>query len=248
MDIYFSPDYPGPAFVLFDAGHLSALAVIALIGLSFFHFGKTWDENARRNVRWLLAGTLVVAELSWQGWSLYHGTWTVQNNLPFHLCSIFIWLSVFMLLKRNYPIYEMAYFLGIGGALQALLTPDAGIYGLPHFRAFQTLIAHGAIFLSPIYMTAVEGFRPTLASFKRVILWTNIYMVLVFGINMVLGSNYLFIAHKPEFPSLIDLLAPWPWYIIQLEVIALTIVSLLYIPFAIKDWQAKSSRLPELSE
>ena len=73
-------------------------------------------------------------------------------------------------------------------------------------------------------------------------------MVFVFGINMVLGSNYLFIAHKPEFPSLIDLPAPWPWYIIQLEVIALTIVSLLYIPFSINDWQAKSNRLPELSE
>jgi len=26
--------------------------------------------------------------------------------------------------------------MGIGGALQALLTPDLGLYGFPHFRFF----------------------------------------------------------------------------------------------------------------
>ncbi|GAB4481644.1 MAG: hypothetical protein OHK0031_03670 [Anaerolineales bacterium] len=33
-------------------------------------------------------------------------------------------------------IYELLYFMGIGGALQALLTPDVGIYGFPHYRYF----------------------------------------------------------------------------------------------------------------
>lgn len=248
METYFTPDYTGPAFVLFDAGHFSALLVIALVGLCFFFFGKNWDETTRRRVRWVLAGTIVFAELAWQGWSITYGKWSLQTNLPLHLCSVFVWLSAYMLTRRSYPVYELAYFLGIGGALQALLTPDAGIYGLPHFRAIQTLVGHGAIFLAPIYMTAVEGFRPTPGSFKRVILWTNIYMVFVFGVNMLLGSNYLFIAHKPEFPSLIDLLAPWPWYILQLEVIGLAIVSLLYIPFALKDLRARVAGIAEPAE
>jgi hypothetical integral membrane protein (TIGR02206 family) len=248
MENFFDANYQGPAFALFDSGHLAFLSVIGLTALAFFYFRNAWDAAARRKLRWGLAIAIILAELAWQGWSLYYGKWSIQTNLPLHLCSVFVWLSAYMLIRRSYVVYELAYFLGIGGAMQALLTPDAGIYGLPHFRAIQTLVGHGLIFLAPIYMTAVEGFRPTLGSFKRVILWTNIYMVFVFGVNLLLGSNYLFIAHKPEFPSLIDLLWPWPWYIIQLEVIGLAIVSLLYIPFGIKDWRARASALPEMSD
>ena len=89
-------------------------------------------------------------------------------------------------------------------------------------------------------MTIVEGYRPTLKSFKRVLIWTNIYMVAVFFINLAIGSNYLFIAHKPEFPTLIDVLAPWPWYILELEVIALVVFGVMYLPFFIKDWRTQS--------
>ena len=91
----------------------------------------------------------------------------------------------------------------------------------------------------PIYMTVVEGFRPTLQSFKRVFIWTNIYMIFIFFLNPVIGSNYLFIAHKPNFPTLLDVLSPWPWYVPQLELAGFAILSLLYFPFLIKDWRAK---------
>jgi len=85
-------------------------------------------------------------------------------------------------------------------------------------------------------MTIVEGYRPTWKSFKRIIIWTNIYVVIVFFINLAIGSNYLMIAHKPDFPTLIDMLAPWPWYIPEMEVLALVICFILYIPFMVKDW------------
>lgn len=127
------------------------------------------------------------------------------------------------------------YFLGIGGATQALLTPDAGIYGFPHFRFFQVIISHGAIVTAAIYMTFVDGYRPYRASLGRVALWGNIYMVVVGLINWVLGSNYLFIARKPDTPSLIDLLGPWPWYILSLELVALVLCLLLYLPYLIRD-------------
>jgi hypothetical integral membrane protein (TIGR02206 family) len=76
-----------------------------------------------------------------------------------------------------------------------MLTPaDASMYDIPHYRIMQTLIAHGLLIAIPIYMTVVEGYRPTLASFKRIFIWTNIYMVVIFFLNRAIGSNYLFIA------------------------------------------------------
>jgi hypothetical integral membrane protein (TIGR02206 family) len=240
MGQFFSFDYKGAPFELFGPAHLTALAVIALIGLSFIFARKLWGENTKRNFRYFLAVWLFVWESSWHIWNIFGGTWTVQTMLPLHLCSVIVWMSIYMLITKNYTIYEIAYFLGIGGAIQALLTPDAGIYGLPHFRAIQTMASHGGIVLAALYLTIVEGYRPTLKSFKRVMIWANIYMFFVFFLNLAIGSNYLFIAHKPEFPTLIDLLAPWPWYILELEVIALVILSVMYLPFLLMDWRAQS--------
>ncbi len=242
MEQYFIKDYTGAPFTLFDSAHLAALGLVALIALSFIFARKLWDDNAKRRFRYFLAGWLFVWEVSWHLWNVYYGTWTIQTMLPFHLCSVTVWLSMYMLINKTYSIFEITYFLGIGGALQALITPDAGAYGFPHYRAFQTFASHGGIVLASLYFAVVEGYRPTLASFKRVLIWTNIYMVCIFFLNLAIGSNYLFIGHKPEFPTLIDMLAPWPWYILQLEIIALVILGVMYVPYLIMDLRRSKSQ------
>jgi hypothetical integral membrane protein (TIGR02206 family) len=238
MEQYFIKEYHGTPFELFGTAHLIALGIIASVCLSFVYFRKVWDENARRTFRYSLAILMIVAEISWHWWVLVYDKWTIQKMLPLHLCSVFIWLSIYMLFTKNRTVFELAYFIGLGGAIQALLTPDAGIYGFPHFRAFQTFADHGGLFIAALYMALVEGYRPTLLSFKRVFLWINVFMMFVFIVNQIIGSNYMYVAHKPEFPSLIDLLSPWPWYILELEGIAFLICGILYLPYGIKDWMA----------
>jgi hypothetical integral membrane protein (TIGR02206 family) len=235
---YFAYDYHGAPFVLFGMWHIVALLVIVLINCAMVGFRKS-SEKTRQTVRWTMAIVLWLDEASWHIWNAYWGHWNVQIMLPLHLCSVLIWLAGFMLIFKNYRIYEFAYFLGIGGALQALLTPDAGIYGFPHYRIFQTLISHGMLITSAVYMTTVEGFRPTWKSILRVAVVANVYMVIIYFVNIALGSNYMMINGKPATASLLDLLPPWPTYIIFLELIGLLTSLLLYIPFIIKDWRAK---------
>jgi hypothetical integral membrane protein (TIGR02206 family) len=234
MGPYFARDYTGAPFDLYGPGHLLALTIIALAGLSLPSL-RRWNEHQRLIFRYSMGIFLIIDELGWHVWAVYWDIWTIQTMLPLHLCSLMTWLSAYMLITKNHAIYEVAYFLGIGGALQALLTPDASGYGFPHFRAFQTFIAHGLLVLIPVYMTVVEGFRPTLQSLKRVFIWTNLYLIPVFFLNLLIGSNYLFIAHKPAFPTLLDLLAPWPWYVLELELVGMAILFLLYLPFLIVD-------------
>jgi len=248
MEEYFSLVYDGPPFVLFGRAHLIALVIITLCCLSFFYFRKLWGERERKVIRWVLAIAIVVNESALHVWSAYWGIWNIQTLLPLHLCSLTIWLSSYMLVTGNYTIYEMVYFLGLGGAMQAVLTPaDAAAYNFPHFRLLQTFIAHGLLINIAVYMTVVEGFRPTLGSFKRIFIWTNVYMVIIFFVNRAIGSNYLFVANKPDFPTLLNMLAPWPWYILELEVLGFAIFFVLYIPFLIKDWRTKG-QAPETSE
>ncbi len=242
MGQYFSLVYDGSPFVLFGAAHLTAIAIITLCCFSFLYFRTIWGEKERKIVRWVFAIAIVATESSLHVWSIYWGIWDIQTMLPLHMCAVLIWLSSYMLVTKNYAIYEFVYFMGLGGAMQAVLTPaDAAAYNFPHFRIMQTFIAHGLLINIAIYMTVVEGFRPTLQSFKRVFIGTNLYMIPVFFLNLAIGSNYLFVAGKPDFPTLLDMLAPWPWYIFEIEAIAFAIFFILYIPFLIKDWQAKST-------
>jgi hypothetical integral membrane protein (TIGR02206 family) len=231
---FFGYEYSGKPFEFFGIAHIGALLTILLLNIFLLQF-KNKDEKARRKVRITMAVVMWVDEASWHLWNIYHGTWSVQEHLPLHACSVLIWLAGFMLIFKNYRIYEFAYFLGIGGALQALLTPDIGIYGFPHFRFIQTYISHGILLTSAIYMTTVEGFRPTWQTFKRVIIYLNLYMLVVFGLNQLIGSNYLFVARKPPGPTLLDALPEWPVYIFYMEAIGLVMFLFLYLPFALKD-------------
>lgn len=239
MDEFFALDYHGAPFELFGPAHVAALGVVLAINLLIIANRQRFSLPMRQRFRASLAVVLLANEAVWHLWNLTTGQWTIQTMLPLHLCSVLVFASAYMLLTRSYKIYEFAYFLGIGGALQALLTPDAGIYGFPHLRFFQVIISHGAIVTAAIYMTFVEGYRPYPGSLKRVFIWTNIYMVAVFILNQVIGSNYLFIAHKPETASLIDALGPWPWYILSLEIIGAGMCLLLYAPYAIADLRKK---------
>lgn len=236
---FFNPNYTGEPFQLFGPKHLIVLAIVLAIILWLIFGWKNPTEKAKRRARYFLAGTLFVWESGWHIWSFWGGTWTITYNLPLHVCSIMVWLSIVMLLTKNYRIYEFAYFIGIAGALQPLLTPEAGIYGLWHFRALQTLIAHGTLVIVPIYLTTKEGFRPSWNSLIRVAIGTNLYMILIHFINLAIGSNYLFTVGKPPTASLLDVLGPWPFYLLAMEAIGFAIFFILYLPFMVKDLRAK---------
>ena len=213
---------------------MAALAALLTLNLGLLRLrGAT--EQARSIARICLAVVLWASELSWHIWNIAVGTWSARYLLPLNLCSIFIWLCGFMLIFKDYRIYTFAYFLGIGASIQYLATPDLGQYGFPHFRFFQAFISHGLLLTAPIYMTTVEGFRPTWRSVKHVVLWTNVYMVLIFCLNLAIGSDYLMLNIKPATPSLLDLLPPWPYYIVFMELIGIVTILLLYLPFAIRD-------------
>ena len=239
MSQFFAGNYTGPAFQLFGVAHIGALLVLVALNLFLIQF-KNSSAATKRNIRWTLAIILWTAEISWHIWNIYWGFWSVQFMLPLNVCSVLIWLSGFMLIFKNRPIYEFAYFLGIAACANYLLTPDLGIYGFPTYRFIETFTSHGLVITSAIFMTVVEGFRPTWKSFWKVLLGTNVYMLAIYFLNTKLGSNYLLLNGKPTTPSMLDLMPPWPYYIIYLELIGVVIFLLLYLPFFIKDWRTKS--------
>ncbi|MBP1931642.1 TIGR02206 family membrane protein [Ammoniphilus resinae] len=235
MEQYFRFDYSGGAFYFFSIAHCLSILGIFLFVMTIFLF----RENLRLkkwNVyfRWGLSGLLLVSESALTVWYVAVDHWTLSNSLPLHLCSLTLFLSIVMLLRKNYLTFEFVYLAGLAGALQAIFTPDIGIYGYPHFVAVQFFIAHGGIVVAVFFMVFVESYKPQLRSIRNTMIWLNLYAVFIGFINQWTGGNYLFISHKPANPSLMDYLGPWPWYILSLEGVALIMFFLLYLPFGIR--------------
>lgn len=238
MNTYFLKKFEGDPFQLFNNAHLSALGIISAIIILIVILKRNNSERWLEVIRYFLVIIIPLNEISWHVWISSLGEWTIKEDLPLHLCSLMIWMSPILLLKKNFRIYEFVYYLGIGGAIQSLITPNLTYYNFPHYRFFQTFIGHGGIFLTAIFLTVADGFRPKKKSGLRVFLIGNVYMIIILILNSIIGSNYMWVSGKPEASSLLDYLGPWPYYIIGIEVMAIITIVILNIPFY-RSWFQK---------
>ena len=195
-------------------------------------------KGEHKYFRFVFAALLVSLELSNTLWRAATGHFSIADSLPLHLCGISSFTCAAMLITKNNTLFEFNYFMGIGGAIQALATPDL-LHAFPHFDFFQHFLTHGLIILSVLYMIFIEGYWLKWTASVKIFIISNIYMIIIYGFNYLAGSNYLFINYPPPGPTLIDLLVeifgPHPRYIIGMELIAIITYIILLIPVFIRN-------------
>lgn len=218
---------------------LAHLVVIALtISLPFilasFVRKSRWPRSERVVAR-LLAGMLLVNYLGYEIYLAMTAGLEWQKALPFQLCDwAMIAILVALLTGRNRWL-EVAYFWGIGGTLQAILTPDLK-FAFPHIRFLTFFIAHSGIVVAIAFMMIVKQFRPHWTSIVRTFAWTELYFVLTITVDLITGENYGYLLHKPAAASLLDVLSDERVvYILQMHLLAFAFYFVLYLPFALYD-------------
>jgi hypothetical integral membrane protein (TIGR02206 family) len=232
---YFAGDWPPGPFRLFSPQHIAALGtILAVILVACLVLRR--KEPWRRPFRIAVAATLVVQEISYEAWHVSIGDFHPGEHLPFHLCGMAVVLSAVVMLTRRPFLFEIVYFWGLGGATQALLTPDLGPYTFPHYRFFHFFLSHGLIWLTVVYLPVVEGLRLRRGALWRVVGFTVGWMALAGGINLLTDGNYGFICHKPETASILDMMGPWPWYVLAMASLGLVVFGLLALPWWLVAW------------
>jgi hypothetical integral membrane protein (TIGR02206 family) len=228
---YFEYQYAGHPFQLFGTPHLLTVLVLAFFAWAFLRVGMRAADQDKAGMRVGLALFLMALELATNAWWAYHGAWTLQYMLPLQLCTLMTWVMGFAFVTDTRRLYPLIYFLGVGGAIQAIITPDAGVFGYPHFRFFDAMLSHAGLVLGGLWIVVVERVRPSARSLGETLLALNAYALLIYFVNRGLGSNYLYVNAKPEIASVMDFMPGWPWYVPILELMALALFSALYLPF-----------------
>lgn len=209
---------------------LTAAGVLALL-VNRRRLRRAQDERFRRGV----AIVLLVNELSAWLWAAAHGA----ARIPLQLCDLALFLTVVALWTLQPAMTEVAYFWGMAGSLQAILTPDLRV-GFPDYWWITFFITHCGVVLSVVYLAVTGRVAPVHRSVWRIWGLTNGYAAAVGVLNWAWGTNFGYLARKPTQPSLLDYFGPWPWYILVLEAAALASFFLYHAPFAlIRRWLSR---------
>ena len=223
---------PVTAFEFFGPAHIVAIAVALLTPFALAAFAKRFDVVTRS----VIASALILNFISYGIRASVAGGLRWQEVLPFQLCDWTLIAVVIACINGGRPRWlEVTYFWGIGGSLQAVLTPNL-LYGFPDYRFVSFFVDHCGIVIGVTYLMLTRRFRPTLRSLWRTWLWSIAYLAVTLAVDHVTGVNYGFLLHKPEAFSILSYLSDWrPVYILQLNLLALVFFAILYAPFAIYD-------------
>jgi len=228
---------------LFAIEHLAAVGVIALFAAGLVAAARLRPGGWIRPVSLLLAAVLVAAEV---GWWLYLASTGASGSvlasaLPLQLCDAAIFVAAAALLLRRPLLIEITYFWGLAGTIQALLTPDLPQH-FPSFPYFQYYVAHGGIVAAALFLVVGLRLWPRTNAVVQVLAITLVYTALVGLVDAITGANFMYLRGKPPSPTLLDVLGPWPWYIVSAATIGLMLLVALDAPFRVLRRIRPSSR------
>ena len=224
------------AFRPFGLAHLAVIFLtIALPFVLAAFVRKSRWPRCEQIIGRLLALSLAVNYLGYEIYLAMTTGLSWEKALPFQLCDWAMIAILVALLTGRERWLEVAYFWGIGGTLQAILTPDLK-YAFPDIRFLTFFIAHSGIVVAIAFMMIIKKFRPHWISIVRTFAWSELYFALAITVDLLTGENYGYLRHKPAAASLLDALSDTRLvYILQMHLLALIFFFVLYLPFALYD-------------
>ena len=203
-------------------------ALIAVLLVAARSRPGSWTVAAGR----FLAIAIVANETSWWVWLAFQHTWSLSYALPLHLCDVAAFVAAAALWTRLPLLGELTYFWGLAGTSNSLITPDISDH-FPGYLFFQFYIDHGAIVAAALFLVIGLQITPRRGAVARVVVLSLGLAAFDSVVNLLTGGNYMFLRHAPGVHSLLDLMGPWPWYVVGAAALALALFVALDLPFAI---------------
>ncbi len=231
---------------LFSPSHLVVLAVTAAACVALGLAARRDPDGA-----WItpvargLAVLLVLNEIAFHVVEGLNGDLTARGDLPLHLTDAATIAAVIALWSRSALAFELTYFWAMTATVQALLTPDLR-RGFPDGRWWWFFIAHAGVVVAAVFLAWGLRRTPRPGAVPRVFLWSLGVTALAAAGTLAFDGNYMFLREPPSGGSLLDLMGPWPWYILSAAALALALFWLLDRPFDGRRGRRRGSGIPRI--
>jgi len=225
---------PSASFVAYGPSHLVVIAFLAAGIVAFLAFGRWTSRRFDRT----FAVAIVVVTVPVQLLQLTPAEWDLQTSLPLQLCD-WAWLvAAIALWTRSRLAATITYLWGLTLTTQAVFTPALGT-AFPGLRWWMFWAMHLLIIWAAIHVIWGMKLHPTWRTYAQTVVITVTWLFVTFRFNVIVGTNYGYLNGKPVRTSALDLLGPWPVYLVLEILIVLAAWALLTWP-----WTRKPSAEP----
>jgi hypothetical integral membrane protein (TIGR02206 family) len=156
-------------------------------------------------------------------------------SMPLQLTDLATVAAAYALWSQRHWAFALTYYWGLVLSVQALITPALRGPDFPHYRFLAFWSIHLAVVWAAIYLTWGRRMRPQWRSYRIAVLVTVPWAAITFTFNSIAGTDYGFLNRKPATASLLDVLGPWPLYL-------LTATTLILMVWALMTWPWERAR------
>jgi hypothetical integral membrane protein (TIGR02206 family) len=232
MNAFLQDNY---GFVNYGTEHFVSFILFLLIGILFIVYArKTHKKELADKLHLLFIVFYLIAQITKPLLKLYLGTFDKHDDLPLHLCNLMPAFLLWAFYQPNQRVFKIFSFWILAGSFQSLLTPTLE-NSFPHFEYFRYWLVHSGITISVFYGFFVKKWRLTIRDGWISLFWLNVFAFTIYFINTLIGSNYFYMNGKPPGTTFYSLLGDWPWYIVQLEFVAILLFGIIVLPFYVQE-------------
>lgn len=202
---------------------IATVAVATVVTVGARRWGAAWTVPTGRVLMAGIAGGFLCEQLVY----VARDEWTVQVNLPLQLSDAVTLTSVAALWHpESAVLVELVYFWALSASVQAVVTPDL-TQSFPDPLFFTYFATHSGAIAAACLLVFGARHAPRRDALWRVYAITAAFAGVAAIATVLTGGNYMFLRRKPAAGSLLDVMGPWPVYILSGAVAALVIFAAL---------------------
>ena len=206
---------------------LILLVLLCVLGKIFF---PKMSQEKRHKVYVILTWLMLIDEVAKYVMTLLTHQFEWQL-LPFHLCSINIFVCLWHTLHPTETAKEALYSICIPAALVALLSPNWICLPLFNFMHIHSALMHVLLILYP-WLILCEGYRPNPKNILKVLAYLLCATGVAFVVNSLVDTNFFFLRGHNNNPALILISNIFgKFYLVGLIALVLVVLFLMYLPW-----------------
>jgi hypothetical integral membrane protein (TIGR02206 family) len=216
-------------FTAYSPSHLVVLALFAAGTVGLLVLGpRLRASDAARPLTVTLAWATVAFGVASTVTELF--PFSVRHSLPLQICDV-AWIFVAWALLTTHPLpLALTYYWGLTLSVQALVQPTL-TEPFPDLEFFVFWGKHVLIVWGAVYLCLALRRGPDWSSYRTAVAWTLGWLVVVLCLNALLGSNYGYVNEKPSEATVLDVLGPWPVYVVAEMAIVAAGWALITLPW-----------------
>jgi hypothetical integral membrane protein (TIGR02206 family) len=218
-----------PEFTAYGPSYWAVIAVFAIGSGLLVWVGRSQTESQARRLGRILGAVTAAIYGTVLVYSLIPPT--ISESVPLRLTDLATIAAIYALWSQRHWAFALTYYWGLTLSTQALISPVLKSPDFPNYEFLGFWAIHLLVVWAAIYLTWGRKMRPSWRSYRFVVVVTLVWAVATFTFNSIAGTDYGFLNGKPSTASLLDVLGPWPVYVLTAALLILIVWALMTWPW-----------------